>query len=48
MLCERTIEAMIEAKRIAKDSSVKGYVNVEELFMDLEREDEKLEAMENE
>ncbi len=47
MLCERTIEAMIEAKRIAKDSSVKGYVNVEELFMDLEQEDEAFEAMEN-
>jgi len=47
MLCERTIEAMIEAKRIAKDSSVKGYVNVEELFIDLEQEDEEFEAMEN-
>lgn len=48
MLCEKTIEAMIEAKRIAKDSSVKGYLNVEELFIDLEQEDEEFEAMENE
>ena len=39
---------MIEAKRIAKDSSVKGYLNVEELFIDLEQEDEEFEAMENE
>ena len=47
MLCERTIEAMIESKRIAIDSSVKGYVNVEELFIDLEQEDEEFEPMEN-
>lgn len=48
MLCERTIEAMIEAKRIAKDSSVKGYMNVGKLLVDLKQEEEELKAMEDE
>ena len=32
-----TLEAMLEAERIAKDSSVKGYQNMDELFADLEK-----------
>ena len=32
---KETIEAMLEAERIAKDLSVKGYDNMEELFADL-------------
>jgi DNA-damage-inducible protein J len=32
-----TIEAMLEAERIAKDPSVKGYNNLDELFADLEK-----------
>jgi DNA-damage-inducible protein J len=32
---KETIEAMLEAERIAKDPSVKGYDNMEELFADL-------------
>ena len=32
---KETIEAMREAERIAKDPSVKGYDNMEELFADL-------------
>ena len=31
-----TVSAMLEAERIAKDSSVKGYHNVDELFADLD------------
>lgn len=34
---EETIAAMIEAERIAKDPSVKGYTNLDELFEDLEK-----------
>ena len=34
---KETIEAMIEAERIAKDPSVKGYSNLDELFADLKR-----------
>ncbi|MCH5250418.1 MAG: type II toxin-antitoxin system RelB/DinJ family antitoxin [Lachnospiraceae bacterium] len=30
-----TIEALLEAERIAKDSSVKGYNDLDELFADL-------------
>jgi DNA-damage-inducible protein J len=30
-----TIAAMLEAERIAKDPSVKGYTNMDELFADL-------------
>lgn len=33
-----TIAAMLEAERIAKDSSVKGYTNLDELFADLRNE----------
>lgn len=33
-----TIEAMLEAKRIASDPTVKGYTDVDELFADLEKE----------
>ncbi|MBQ3225369.1 MAG: type II toxin-antitoxin system RelB/DinJ family antitoxin [Oscillospiraceae bacterium] len=32
-----TIAAMIEAERIANDSSVKGYTNTAEMFADLAR-----------
>ena len=32
---ERTIAAMLEAERIAKDPSVKGYTDLDELFADL-------------
>jgi len=32
---KETIEAMLEAERIAKDPSLKGYDNMEELFADL-------------
>ena len=32
-----TIAAMLEAERIAKDSSVKGYTDLDELFADLKR-----------
>ena len=31
-----TVSALLEAERIAKDSSVKGYHDVNELFADLE------------
>jgi len=31
-----TVSALLEAERIAKDSSVKGYHNVEDLFADLD------------
>ena len=32
-----TIAAMLEAERIAKDPSVKGYTNMDELFADLRK-----------
>ena len=32
-----TIAAMLEAERIAKDPSVKGYTNMDELFADLQK-----------
>ena len=31
-----TLSALLEAERIAKDSSIKGYRDVEELFADLD------------
>ena len=34
-----TIEAMMEAERIARDPSVKGYRNVKELFDDLDNDE---------
>ena len=34
---KRTVAAMIEAERIAKDSSIKGYTDMDELFADLEK-----------
>ena len=34
---KETISAMLEAERIAKDPSVKGYTNLDELFADLEK-----------
>lgn len=36
-LNKETIAAMLEAERIAKDPSVKGYTNLDELFADLEK-----------
>lgn len=33
---KETVAAMLEAERIAKDSSVKGYTNMNELIADLE------------
>lgn len=33
---KETVSAMLEAERIAKDSSVKGYTSVDELFADLD------------
>lgn len=32
---QETVAAMLEAERIAKDPSVKGYNNVDDLFVDL-------------
>ena len=32
-----TVAAMLEAERIAKDPSVKGYTNMDEMFADLAR-----------
>ena len=32
---KETVAAMLEAKRIAKDSSVKGYTDLDALFTDL-------------
>ena len=32
---QETVAAMLEAKRIAKDPTVKGYNNVDDLFADL-------------
>ena len=37
---EVTILAMMEAEKIAKDSSIKGYRNVDELFEKLEFNDD--------
>ena len=34
-LNEETIAAMLEAERIAKDSSIKGYHDLDKLFADL-------------
>ena len=34
---KKTVAAMIEAERIAKDSSIKGYDDVEELFAELKK-----------
>ena len=34
---KRTVAAMLEAERIAKDPSVKGYTDMDELFVDLEK-----------
>ena len=34
---KETIAAMLEAERIAKDSSVKGYDDLDELFADLKK-----------
>ena len=34
---KETIAAMLESERIAKDPSVKGYTNLDELFADLEK-----------
>lgn len=34
---KETIAAMLESERIAKDSSVKGYNNLDELFTDLRK-----------
>jgi len=34
---KKTVTAMIEAERIANDSSVKGYTDMDELFADLEK-----------
>ena len=33
---KETVAAMLEAERIAKDSAVKGYTSVDELFADLD------------
>ena len=35
---ELTVSAMLEAERIAKDSSVKGYRDVDEFFADLDND----------
>ena len=34
---KRTVAAMIEAERISKDSSVKGYTDIDELLTDLKK-----------
>ena len=34
---KETIAAMVEAERIAKDPSVKGYTDLDELFADLKK-----------
>ena len=34
---KETIDAMLEAERIAKDPSVKGYTDLNELFADLKK-----------
>lgn len=38
LVCEETIQAMLEAEKCARDCSVKGYNTVESLFEELERE----------
>lgn len=35
---KETIAAMLEAERIAKDPSVKGYTDLDQLFADLEND----------
>lgn len=42
---KETISAMLEAEQIAKDPSVKGYTDLDELFADLNTE--TLEAIQN-
>ena len=37
-ITEGTVSAMLEAERIAKDSSVKGYHDVDEFFADLDND----------
>ncbi len=34
---KKTVAAMLEAERIARDPSVKGYTDMDELFADLEK-----------
>ena len=34
---EETVAAMLEAERIAKDPSIKGYTDLDELFADLKK-----------
>ena len=34
---KETIAAMLEAEKIAQDSSIKGYTNLDELFTDLRK-----------
>ena len=34
---QETVSAMLEAERIAQDSSVKGYTDMDELFADLKK-----------
>ena len=34
---QETVLAMLEAERIAQDSSVKGYTDMDELFADLKK-----------
>lgn len=36
---QETVAAMLEAERIAKDPSVKGYTDLDELFEDLKNEE---------
>ena len=38
---KETMAAMLEAERIAKDSSIKGYNDLEELFADLKKREAK-------
>lgn len=39
VLNKETIEAMMEAERIARDHGVKGYNNLDELFKDLDSDE---------
>ncbi len=39
---KETIAAMLEAERIARDPSVKGYNDLDELFADLKNEENKV------
>ena len=39
---KETVAAMLEAERIAKDLSAKGYTNLDELFVDLENDRDKV------